>query len=93
MGVLELHSANQVWDLVQRAKGSGPVGNRQPSIIACDQSASDDEQKCPTCQETSKPVEGPVVRCDDTFQKLLHTQKSSDSAAVRRASREDTALR
>ena len=61
MGVLELHSANKLGDLVERAERSWPVGHGQSGVVAGDESSGDDQEKGPAGENDSKAVEAAII--------------------------------
>ena len=68
MGVFELHSTDQVRDLVPGTERRRPVGDGQSGIIAGYEGASNDENERPAGKDQSQPVVVPVVQCGDGFQ-------------------------
>src|SRR6266513_5746134 len=71
MSVLESNPAHHVRDLVERTEGSRPIGNRQASIIAGDQSSGYDEHKRGRSREYSEAVQPAIVRCENGLQTRL----------------------
>ena len=71
MGVLKLHAADQVRDLVQRTERSGPIGDGKAGIIAGDERTGNDEQKSHRRRKDGKTMVGPVVRYGNGLQKRL----------------------
>src|SRR5439155_7911734 len=62
VGMLELHPTNQLWNFVERAEGSGPIGHRKPGVIAGDQGPRDDQKQSSAGHKYRKPVMRAIVR-------------------------------
>ena len=71
VGVLELHAADQMRNLVQRTERSRPVGDGQAGIIAGHQRPGNDEKKSHARHKDGKPMMGAVVRYGNGLQKRL----------------------
>lgn len=68
MCMLELYAADQLRNLVEGSERSRPVRNRQPSVVAGDKCAGNDEKKYPAGKYDRESVQPAIVRCGDGFQ-------------------------
>jgi len=61
MSVLKFDSAYHARNFVERAKTGGPVGDREPGVVACDQCARKQKDESQSGHSNRKPVMGAVV--------------------------------
>jgi hypothetical protein len=61
--MLELDSTDKLGNLIERAEGGRPVGDRESGIVAGDQSPSDDEEKRPAGKNDGEAVKAAIIRC------------------------------
>jgi hypothetical protein len=75
--MLESNATYQVRNLVQRPKGSGPIGHGKAGIIAGNEGTGNDQKKRYARSEDGKSVMRTVVRQGDSQSRLLADLRSA----------------
>jgi len=79
--VLELHTADEPGDLVERAERGRPVGDGESGIVAGDQCSGDDEEKRPAGENDREAVQLAIIRSGDGFQSRAPWRKIAEAGA------------
>ena len=70
MSVFEPDTPDELWNFVPGTERSGPVRNRKASVVTGDQSAGNNQEEGPACEESREPMMPTVISCRNRFQKV-----------------------